>query len=153
MSPPTGRVLALLELLQTRPGATATELAGRLSVDERTVRRDAAHLCGLGIPVRAQRGRRGGFRLMPGARDYRLAPLMLTAPEVAAVLLGLAAVTRAGLGFGALGAATASAGAKASQVLPEHLLARVDAMIADLLPGEPSGSPAPAAGLAAELAA
>jgi predicted DNA-binding transcriptional regulator YafY len=91
LSPPTGKVFALLELLQSAPGATAAELAGRLSIDERTVRRYATHLCELGLPVRARRGRRGGFRLEPG---YRLPPLILTNEEALAVVLGLVATSR-----------------------------------------------------------
>lgn len=68
MDHPVSRVLALLELLQARPGLTGAELAERLGVDERTVRRYAARLAGLGIPVQADRGRYGGYRLMPGFR-------------------------------------------------------------------------------------
>ncbi|MBT8224264.1 MAG: HTH domain-containing protein [Dactylosporangium sp.] len=133
MSPPTGRVLALLELLQTLPGATATELAGRLSVDERTVRRDAAHLCDLGIPVRARRGRHGGFRLGPAERGQRLAPLMFTEAEVVAMVLSLACAAHTGLSTGANGdAASASALAKTWRVLPETLAVHVTALLATL---------------------
>src|SRR4051794_1721063 len=56
VSRPTTRVLALLELLQARPGLRGGELAERLGVDPRTVRRDAARLAELGIPVEAERG-------------------------------------------------------------------------------------------------
>ncbi|HXR44702.1 MAG TPA: HTH domain-containing protein, partial [Pseudolysinimonas sp.] len=68
MARPTSRVLALLELLQSGGVRTASELAGRLGVDERTVRRYIAHLVDLDIPVLAERGRYGGYRL---ARGYR----------------------------------------------------------------------------------
>ncbi|GAA1386346.1 hypothetical protein GCM10009639_10040 [Kitasatospora putterlickiae] len=60
MEHPVSRTLALLELLQARPGLTGAELAARLEVDVRTVRRYAARLADLGIPVRAERGRYGG---------------------------------------------------------------------------------------------
>jgi predicted DNA-binding transcriptional regulator YafY len=130
VSPPTGRVLALLELLQTVPGATAMELAGRLRVDERTVRRDAAHLCELGIPVRARRGRYGGFRLVPGTQDHRMAPLILTEPEAVAVMLSLTATAQAGLSTGAQAdAASASALGKLRRVLPEDLIHGVNALL------------------------
>jgi predicted DNA-binding transcriptional regulator YafY len=129
MSPPTERVLALLELLQGSPGATAAELAGRLSVDERTVRRDATHLSSLGIQVFARRGRHGGFRLVPG---HRLPPLMLSDPEAVAVVLGLATAASAGLLVDGESAAD-TALAKIRRMLPvrlaadaEHLLARCE---------------------------
>ena len=132
MSPPTGRVLALLELLQTLPGATATELAGRLSVDERTVRRDAAHLCDLGIPVRARRGRYGGFRLAPQARGHRLTPLILTEREAVAIVLGLMTAAGVGLSTGANGdSASAAALAKISRILPEALVTGAASMLAE----------------------
>jgi predicted DNA-binding transcriptional regulator YafY len=84
----TTRVLALLELLQARPQLTAAELAARLGVDPRTVRRYATRLQEVGIPVVAERGRYGGYRLLPG---YKLPPLMLTDDEAVAVVLGLMA--------------------------------------------------------------
>ena len=82
MTRPTARVLALLEILQSGGSFVVADLAHRLSVDERTVRRYAAHLTDLGIPVEAQRGRYGGYRLAPG---YKLPPLMLTDEEAVAV--------------------------------------------------------------------
>ncbi len=88
MTRPTARVLAMLELLQTGGQRTVGELAARLGVDERTVRRYAEHLADLGIPVRVQRGRYGGYRLAPG---YKLPPRMLTDDEAVAGVLGLRA--------------------------------------------------------------
>lgn len=138
MSPPTERVLALLELLQTTPGATAAELAGLLSVNERTVRRYVTHLSGLGLPVRSRRGRNGGFHLAAG---YRMPPLMLTNDEAIAVVVGLVAAARAGLPTGGGGAA--SAFAKICPVLPPSAAERVEGMLRDvgLGPGaaEPDG--------------
>jgi len=72
------RVLALLELLQARPGLTGPELAARLGIHPRTVRRHLATLESLGVPVVADRGRYGGYRLLPG---YRLPPLMLLSSD------------------------------------------------------------------------
>lgn len=60
MTHPLTRVLTLLELLQSNARLTGAELAGRLYTDIRTVRRYAAHLRELGIPVEAERGRYGG---------------------------------------------------------------------------------------------
>jgi len=123
---PTARVLAMLELLQTGGQRTVGELADRLGVDERTVRRYAEHLADLGIPVQAQRGRYGGYRLSPG---YKLPPLMLTDDEAVAVVLGLTAAERAGLATTAH-AATASALAKVSRVLPRALGQRIGSLLA-----------------------
>ncbi|WP_433411672.1 helix-turn-helix transcriptional regulator [Microtetraspora malaysiensis] len=117
------RILALLELLQDRPGLTGPQLAARLEVDERTVRRYAVRLGDLGVPVEAERGRYGGYRLRPG---YRLPPLMFGDDEAAAVVLGLLAGRRTGLSVGE--AATESALAKIRRVLPEALRERVRAI-------------------------
>ncbi|MDP9869844.1 MULTISPECIES: helix-turn-helix transcriptional regulator [Streptosporangium] len=130
------RVLALLELLQARPGLTGPELAARLEVDERTVRRYAVRLSELGVPVEAERGRHGGYRLLPG---YKLPPLMLTDDEATAVVLGLLAGRRTGLAVGET--ATESALAKIQRVLPQALRERVAAVSATL---EHTREPAPA---------
>lgn len=92
MSHPASRVLAMLELLQTHPRLTGADLGHRLGVDERTIRRYAATLADLGIPVVATRGRYGGYRLDGGRR---LPPLMLTDEEGLAVLVGLVPPSRA----------------------------------------------------------
>src|SRR6185295_6050121 len=91
---PTVRVLALLEILQAGGSHTVAELAERLAVDERTVRRYVDHLLDLDVPVESVRGRYGGYRLAPG---YRMPPLMLTDDEAVAVLLGLVGTRRAAL--------------------------------------------------------
>ncbi|MUN37318.1 helix-turn-helix transcriptional regulator [Actinomadura litoris] len=121
MSHPTTRILAMLELLQAHHRMSGPELARRLEVDERTVRRYAARLDDLGVPVLAERGRHGGYRLMPG---YKLPPLMLTDEEATAVVLGLLAGRRVGLP----GQATESALAKVQRVLPAALRDRVQAL-------------------------
>jgi predicted DNA-binding transcriptional regulator YafY len=119
MSRPATRVFALLELLQDRAEVSGAELAERLEVDPRTVRRYATKLQELGIPVEARRGRHGGYRLRPG---YRLPPLMLTDDEATAVVLGLVAAERFGL-------PTADAAlAKIRRVLPIALRDRVAAL-------------------------
>ena len=121
MSHPTTRVLAMLELLQARRQLSGAELAAGLGVDQRTVRRYALRLADLGIPVTAERGRYGGYRLLPG---YRLPPLMLTDDEAAAVVIGLLAAER--LGQPVVGISTALA--KIQRVLPVALSERVAAL-------------------------
>ncbi|MFS8520785.1 MAG: WYL domain-containing protein [Micromonosporaceae bacterium] len=116
MPHPASRVLAMLELLQNRDRVTGAELAGRLGVDERTVRRYATTLTRLGIPVAATRGGYGGYRLDPGAR---IPPLLLTDNEAIAVVVGLAAADQLGLTTEA--PATAVALAKVHRLLPRRL--------------------------------
>jgi predicted DNA-binding transcriptional regulator YafY len=128
MPQPLGKVLGLLELLQAAPaGVTVGRLAQRLGVDERTVRRYAAHLADLGIPVEGRRGRYGGYALAPG---YRLPPLMLTDEEALAVLLGLVAGRRTGLATTAVAGETALA--KIQRVLPRSLRDRTEALLSTL---------------------
>lgn len=134
---PTTRVLAMLELLQAHPRLRVAELARRLEVDERTVRRYAARLADLGVPVVADRGRYGGYRLMPG---YKLPPLMLDDDEALAVVLGLLAGRRLGMP----GPPAESALAKIGRVLPDSLRERVRALAETLeftLPGRTGTAP------------
>ncbi len=123
MSHPLTRVLTLLELLQSNARLTGAELAGRLDTDVRTVRRYMSHLRDLGIPVEAERGRHGGYRL---ARGYRMPPLVLTNDEALAVVLGLLAAER--LGMTAAEPAGAGALAKIERVLPDALREPLAAM-------------------------
>lgn len=116
MSHPTTRVLAFLELLQAHHRLGGQQLAERLGVDQRTVRRYATRLQELGIPVQAERGRYGGYTL---SRGYKLPPLMLTDGEAVAVVLGLLASERIGLATAA--PAVGSALAKIQRVLPAAL--------------------------------
>ena len=118
-------MLTLLELLQSGGVRTAAELAERLGVDARTVRRYVDHLVDLDIPVESVRGRYGGYRL---ARGYRLPPLMLGDDEALAVLLGLLAGRRSGLTT-ALGPAAETAAAKIRRVLPARLGDRLQGVI------------------------
>lgn len=137
---PTARVLAMLELLQTGRQRTAADLAATLEVDERTVRRYAEHLTDLGIPVRAQRGRYGGYRLAPG---HKLPPLMLTDDEAVAVVLGLTLAERVGLATTGH-AATASALAKVTRVLPRALAGRIDSLLSTAQLTAPARAAVPA---------
>jgi len=128
MARPTAHVLMLLELLQSGGTRTAAELADRLAVDERTVRRYVDHLIDLDVPVESVRGRYGGYRLASG---YRMPPLMLSDDEALAVLLGLVAGRRAGL-MTTTGTASETAAAKIRRVLPERLAHRVEAVLGSL---------------------
>ncbi|NJP25554.1 YafY family transcriptional regulator [Microbispora sp. SCL1-1] len=138
MARPTHRVLTLLELLQSGGTRTMAELADRLGVDERTVRRYVDHLIDLDVPVESVRGRYGGYRLAPG---YRMPPLMLSDDEALAVLLGLVAGRRAGLTTAA-GTASETAAAKIRRVLPERLARRLDTVLESLAFTAPPGESA-----------
>jgi predicted DNA-binding transcriptional regulator YafY len=128
MARPAARVLTLLELLQSGGVRTMAELADRLGVDGRTVRRYVDHLTDLGVPVESVRGRYGGYRLAPG---YRMPPLMLSDEEALAVLLGLVAGRRSGL-MTAMGTASETAAAKIRRVLPTRLARRLDTVLGSL---------------------
>jgi predicted DNA-binding transcriptional regulator YafY len=128
-------VLTLLELLQSGGIRTMAELADRLGVDGRTVRRYVDHLIDLDVPVESVRGRYGGYRLAPG---YRIPPLMLSDDEALAVLLGLIAGRRAGL-ITTTGTASETAAAKIRRVLPERLARRLDTVLESLAFTVPPG--------------
>ena len=140
MASPTSRLLDLLDVLQARPLVTGREIADRLGIDRRTVRRDVAALQRLGIPVEGERGVGGGYRLRPG---YRLPPLMLSEDEATAVVLGLTAAGRLGLGDRD---GTDGALLKIHRVLPEALRRRVEALEAALTFTAPAIDGEPPAG-------
>ncbi|MEU7940659.1 helix-turn-helix transcriptional regulator [Microbispora bryophytorum] len=135
MARPTHRVLTLLELLQSGGIRTMAELADRLGVDERTVRRYVDHLVDLDVPVESVRGRYGGYRLAPG---YRMPPLMLSDDEALAVLLGLVAGRRSGLTT-TTGTASETAAAKIRRVLPKRLAHKLDTVLESLAFTAPPG--------------
>lgn len=121
---PAGRVLTLLERVQEHPGLTAPRLATELAVSERTVRRYVTTLQDLGIPVEADRGSTGGYRLRPG---FRMPPLMLTTDEAVAITLALAVVN------GPAGDQTTTAEAalaKLVRALPRSVSERVGTVLA-----------------------
>ena len=130
---PTTRVLAVLELLQAHQRLSGPALAERLEVDLRTVRRYVTMLQDLGIPVEAERGRYGGYRLRAG---FKLPPLMLTDDEALAVTLGLLTARR--LGLAAAAPAVEGALAKVERVLPPAVRRRVasvqETLVIDLTP-------------------
>lgn len=148
MTKPLARVLTLLDILQAGGTRTLRELAERLGVDERTIRRYVDHLLGLGVPVESVRGRYGGYRLAPG---YRMPPLMLTDDEALAVVLGLTGVQHAALEPDAA-AAVESAAAKVRRVLPRALAARLDALVAATSYTDGHGPVTPEAGILLSVA-
>jgi predicted DNA-binding transcriptional regulator YafY len=115
-----GRLLRLLSLLQAGPAWTGPELAGRLGVTSRTLRRDVDRLRRLGYPVHGVPGPAGGYELGIGGV---LPPLLLDDDEAVAVAVGLRAAAD-GTVTG-LEDATVSALVKLDQVLPRHLAGRV----------------------------
>ena len=123
MTAPVSRMLMLLELLQSSGVRTLGELAGRLDVDERTVRRYVAQLRELDIPVESVRGRNGGYRVSAG---YRMPPLMLSDDEAVAVTLGLLRAQSTDLSSDT---AVHTALSKLRRALPPHAAARVDALL------------------------
>ncbi|MFD5200149.1 helix-turn-helix transcriptional regulator [Streptomyces sp. NPDC058375] len=123
MSDTPARLLKLLSLLQAPREWPGGELAERLHVSPRTIRRDIDRLRDLGYPVEASRGSVGGYRLVAGAA---MPPLLLDDEEAVAIAVGL----RAGAGHAIEGVDEASvrALAKLEQVLPSRLRHRVSVL-------------------------
>jgi len=120
---PTARALRLLTLLQTYKFWTGAELAERLEVSDRTLRRDVDRLRELGYPVEATPGAAGGYRLAAGAN---LPPLVLDDDEAVAIAVGLRAA--AGASIDGMEEISVRALAKLEQVLPNRLRRRVNAV-------------------------
>jgi predicted DNA-binding transcriptional regulator YafY len=127
----SARLLHLLSLLQAKPNWTGPELAARLEVTTRTVRKDVERLRRLGYPVHATPGTAGGYRLGAGAQ---LPPLLLDDDEAVAVAVGLR--TAAGRGVRGIEETSVRALAKLEQVLPSRLRRRVSALQAYTVPFE-----------------
>ncbi len=122
MYSPTTRLLTVLEVLQSKPAVSGPELAKKLEVKVRSVRRYVTMLRDMGIPVESEPGRYGNYYLRPG---FRLPPLMFSNDEIMAVSLGLMLARKA--------AATQSSGvesaaAKIERVLPLELRQQVWAL-------------------------
>lgn len=125
---PTGRALQLLSLLQTHRLWRGAELAERLRVTERTVRRDVDRLRDLGYPVDATPGSDGGYRLAAGAH---LPPLVFDDDEAVAVAVGLRAA--AGAAIAGIEDTSVRALAKVERSLPDRLRRRVSALNASVV--------------------
>ncbi len=123
MYSPTTRLLTVLELLQSYKRMSGTEIARRLEVDSRTVRRYIVMLQDMGIPVEAERGPYGTYQLQ---RGYKLPPLMFTDTEAIALTLGLLAIRV--YRFPVDVAAVEGALAKTERVMPDKLLHQARAL-------------------------
>ena len=119
----SARLLALLSLLQMRREWSGAELADRLGVGPRTIRRDVDKLRSLGYPVNAAPGVAGGYRLGNGTQ---LPPLLLDDTEAVAVAVGLR--TAAAASIAGIEETSVRALAKLEQVLPDRLRRRVNAL-------------------------
>lgn len=124
----SGRLLRLLTLLQSRSTWAGGELAERLAVTPRTLRRDVERLRSLGYPIDAARGVAGGYALGAGAS---LPPLSLDEEEATAVFVGLHAA--GGTGVDGAGTASLRALAKLRRVLPARLRQNLRALQSSVL--------------------
>ena len=120
---PTTRVLAVLALLQAHGRMSGSELAQRLEVNIRTLRRYIIMLQDLGIPIEAERGRNGAYVLSAG---FKLPPMMFTNEEALALTVGLISARR--LNLADTDRAIESAFAKLERVMPLDLKSRVRAL-------------------------
>ncbi|MFE7513980.1 helix-turn-helix transcriptional regulator [Streptomyces sp. NPDC057540] len=125
----SARLLRLLSLLQAHREWSGPDLAERLGVTPRTVRRDVDRLRELGYPVHASPGTGGGYQLGAGAE---LPPLLLDDDEAVAVAVGLRSA--AGQGVEGIGESSVRALAKLEQVLPARLRRRIGALNAFTVP-------------------
>ncbi|MEO7071427.1 MAG: WYL domain-containing protein [Nostocoides sp.] len=147
MANTSSRALRLLSLLQTHRFWPGTELAVRLEVSDRTLRRDVERLRDLGYPVRSSRGVEGGYQLGAGAS---MPPLVVDEEEAIALVVALGG--SAGAAAGALADASLSALAKVVQVLPPRLRKRAEALRAVTVDSPFGEAPEVAAEVLAALA-
>ncbi|MFC0437140.1 YafY family protein [Kutzneria buriramensis] len=127
----SGRLLALLSLLQARRDWPAELLAERLAVSTRTIRRDVDRLRELGYPIQTLKGPDGGYRLGAGAE---LPPLLFDDEQAVAIAVAL----QTAITFGGIGEAAARALTTIRQVMPARLRHRIDALrVTAIAGGEP----------------
>src|SRR5882724_227367 len=117
------RLLELLSMLQARRDWPGNELADRLEVTRRTIRRDVERLRELGYPVESRTGPAGGYRLRAGTA---MPPLLLDDDEAIAIAVGLGTAARASVT--GIEESAVRALVKLEQVLPAHLRRRVAAL-------------------------
>jgi predicted DNA-binding transcriptional regulator YafY len=134
MSETSSRLLDLLSLLQARRDWPGAELAERLEVSGRTIRRDVGRLRGLGYPVESLTGPAGGYRLRAGAA---MPPLLLDEGEAIAIAVGLRTAARSSVA--GIEETSIRALVKLEQVLPKHLRRRVAALGSATVAGTVTG--------------
>lgn len=143
------RALGILLLLRKGATVSATDLAAHFEVSIRTIYRDIAALGELGVPIYAEMGREGGFRLVEG---YFLPPIMLSTNEAISLLLGLTLLRR--LRVTPFPKEIETAEHKLLAALPDHLrniltkaaqLIGFEALPADIFHGEPQTEATPLA--------
>jgi len=135
MANTSSRMLRLLSLLETHRYWPGTELAARLQVSQRTLRRDIDRLRELGYPVQAQRGVTGGYQLAAGAA---LPPLLVDDEEAVALAVGLQAAAESAVE--GIAESSVRALAKVVQVMPARLRRRVEALRTMTVPASWGGS-------------
>lgn len=135
---PTTRVLAVLALLQAHGRMSGPELAERLEVNIRTLRRYIIMLQDLGIPIEAERGRNGAYVLSAG---FKLPPMMFTNEEALALTVGLISARR--LNLADTDRAIESAFAKLERVMPLDLKSSVRALTETITLGQNNASSTP----------
>jgi len=123
MYSPTTRLLTILELLQSHHYLSGSQLARRLEISKRTVRRYIVMLQDMGIPIEAERGPEGAYYL---GRGYKLPPLMFNNTEAVALVLGLLVIRAFQLPVDI--SAIEGVLAKTERVMPETLLEQVRAL-------------------------
>lgn len=123
MYSPTARLLAVLELLQSNQRMRGAEMARRLEVDGRTIRRYITTLQDMGIPIAGARGPSGAYQLQ---RGHRLPPLLYTEDEAVALALGL--IILQAFHFPVDAVAVEGALAKTERVIPEDAFQRVQSL-------------------------
>jgi predicted DNA-binding transcriptional regulator YafY len=136
MANTSSRTLRLLSLLQTHKYWPGAELADRLGVSPRTLRRDVERLRELGYPVDANRGVDGGYQLAAGAA---LPPLVVDDEEAVALAIGLRLASQGSVG--GIEEASVRALTKVVQVMPPRLRRRVDTLRAVTVPAVFHGGP------------
>ena len=137
MANTSSRTLRLLSLLQTHRYWPGSELADRLEVSVRTLRRDIERLRDLGYPVSASRGVDGGYQLAAGAA---LPPLVLDDEEAVAIAVGLQTAAQGGIA--GIAETSVRALGKVAAVMPPRLRKRVEALGAVTQPAVLTGGPA-----------
>ncbi|GCE17260.1 helix-turn-helix transcriptional regulator [Dictyobacter kobayashii] len=125
---PSTRLLTILDLLQMHPYLSGEELARRLEVEPRTVRRYIGMLQDMGMPIEGSRGPGGGYKLRPG---FKLPPLLFTEEEATAVVLGLLGTSWLEIELSAL--AVEGALAKVYRILPARGRQQLQAISSNMM--------------------